>query len=343
MRGLILPLACILWTAEAAAQNEKDEAARLLNAKGMVRVGDTWCVLDEVRLRSAVEPLDRWERRCVALQQQVDDLLQQNRAAGTELSQAQAALKQAQDLLKLLPSGNAQRAAVEEESKQQTTRAQTAKSHFVVPDRLGQDPPLKPALLELIQVRQDLMVSLATIRELAENLDGRYAPLREDAAVSAALRTLGSPHTMGPLRKYDAELRRAGKIEQTTLGGRVPIYREGKKLRVNALLNERTPATFTLLESGGATWITAGIAEAAGIVPTADARRATVRPSPQRTFSAPIVKIAKLRLGKWVLKDVEACILPPEGEDLGAQISREASATAKIVVDPQQLNVRVEE
>ena len=342
--GLLVLAVCVLpCGTKASAQTEKDDAARLLAAKGMVRIGDTWCVPDEVRLRNAIEPLDRGERRCVALQQQVDELIRQNTAAGTELTQAQAALKQAQELLKSLPGGNAQRPAVEEEIKQQTARMQAAKARYVAGDRWGQDVPLKPLLLELIQVRQDVMVSLATIRELAGSIGSLYAPLREDREVSAALRTLGSPQAMGPIRTYDTDLRRATKIEQTTLGGRVPIYREGKKLRVNALLNEQTPATFTLLESRGETWIPASMAEAVGIVPAADARRAMIRATPQRTLAVQVVSIPKLRIGKWVLKDVEAYLLPPEGEDLGAQLSRDTPAAAKVVVDPQQLNVRVDE
>ncbi|HZZ71691.1 MAG TPA: retroviral-like aspartic protease family protein [Pirellulales bacterium] len=327
----------------APSEKELEGARQMLTATFHLTSANTvWCLPAELELRTAIGTLDRLDKHCFQAQQQVDDWLQQNRTIGVELTHAQAAVKQLQETEQALPAGSGPRQKLDDDLKLLNGKILALKGRWIPADRLGQEAPLKPALVDWIQTREDLTLAILTIRQLAPRLDADYEPLRKNAAVGAALQTLGARNVLGPRRKYDADLRRAVHFENRLLGGPVPIYREGNKIRVNAIVNEHVPATFTFQASAGANWIPASLAEAAGIQPSDTSPRSTIRPQPGRVLEVRTVTIAKLRLGNRVLTNVEAFLLPPEGEDLGAQLNREVVGSTKLVLDPATLGLRVE-
>jgi hypothetical protein len=88
--------------------------------------------------------------------------------------------------------------------------------------------------------------------------------------------------------------------------------------------------------------LTRSAAEAAGLAVAADAPRETISRSPQQQTTARRVEVARLRLGKCVLKQVAVFVLPAEAEDWGCQISRDALAGHSVQIEPERLRMSID-
>ena len=105
---------------------------------------------------------------------------------------------------------------------------------------------------------------------------------------------------------------------------------------------EETPATFTWRTSDEPTIITASLAESAGIETPDDAPRVELRIGRRRRLTARQVKIPYVRFGKYLVRDVPAYVLPPEGEDLGSQIGQFALKGYRVSAEPGRLRLVIE-
>ena len=209
------------------------------------------------------------------------------------------------------------------------------------PQRLGGVGLTRQAAGEMVAARMSLLVLLAKIRQHVGLLNEDYRPLRGDSSVTEALAGAGAEQRLGPARDYAGDLKPVAKLERVLGAADLPFYRQGGRLRVSVLVNHRTPATMTLLESGGQTLIPASLLQAAGIDIPADAPRVVLSVG-GRTLQARRVRIDYLQVGSAVLRDVEALALPPEGEDLGARLAPRALSGYKVKLDALRLRLHFE-
>jgi hypothetical protein len=106
------------------------------------------------------------------------------------------------------------------------------------------------------------------------------------------------------------------------------------------IVNERAPVTFTWLSSNEPLVLTDAVAEAAGLERnSADADRVVIRVEPNRTLSASPATVATIRLGQHILHDVDALVLPPEAEDLGARIGVDAWSGYNVTLQLDRLRL----
>jgi hypothetical protein len=172
-------------------------------------------------------------------------------------------------------------------------------------------------------------------------LDEEYEPLKQEPRLIRALRQIDGSHRIGPLRDYEDRLVQLAPYERLVFTSELPLYRLGDRLRVSLILGDQTPATFTWQESHEPTVITASLAEAAGIAAAESASRVPVPAGGDRRVWTREVVIPYLRLGRHVVKDVPALLLPPEAEDLGSQIGSVALPGYQAVAEPARLRLLV--
>ena len=60
-----------------------------------------------------------------------------------------------------------------------------------------------------------------------------------------------------------------------------------------------------------------------------------------RVIAVRKVRIPRLRIGKTIIEDVAAVVLPPEHEDLGGRISMEGFGSYRPTLDTQHLWLRL--
>jgi hypothetical protein len=324
----------VAWCATPGhAQSQAQAEAVLDNEFGLVRQGkEAWILPREVELRQRLDSLP--------------ELLDQMRKAHISINEARelnlARLPQRQAEEQALKKKAAKFGSTDPKRKQIEEEIKALDRVAVAPEKLGGAPVVQQQLIHLISARGTALLGVSAARRDASALSDEYRPLLENEDVRAALRQLGGEHRLGPLRDYASDVRSLDAVEQFVFAQPQPLYLQSGRLRLGAILGERIPVTFSWSPKNEPTLITANIAQAAGIQPDASAPQTTVACPGGRSFAARRVVLESLRFGKHMLRDVEAFVLPPEGEDCGARISPAAFKGYRVVAEPALLHFRIE-
>lgn len=309
-----------------------DPGAFLRRDKGLTRIagGSVWLSETEKHLRDRVRGLAELRRQILNLQRSLEERCQNNLVLWETNRRRIETLRKA---LSSLNSDDPKKKQIERQIKELETQA-------VEPRRLPAEADVRARLVELTNLRSRLGLSVIVIRRLKAAMDSEYKQLAGDPDVTAALSQLGDSHRLGPTNNgYATTIRQLGEYERVAFTDRLPLYVQSGKTRVGAILNERTPVTFTWQASNDPTVLTASIAESAG-VNIADSAEVFEMPF-GRTRRLPTrrVVVRSIRFGEHVLHDVPAYVLPPEGEDLGARIGAEAFGDAQATVELERLRL----
>ena len=326
-------LACTAaWPAAAADVAELDPAA-VLAQHGLARVDRVWVLADELRLRRDLAELPKRRERLLAVEHDLDQRIEKNRQRWQEAQPAIAALRQS---LARLGSEDPQRQLL----AQQIDALAAAAAE---PTKIGAKSEVRSRVLVWIDERNSLASALASIRGTIGRLGELYEQLAQTPGVAEALRQIGDKNRLGPQRSLAADRERLSEYEKVTYTPWVPIFFQGAQLRLTALIDDLTPVTFTWIDSGGPGIIlTRTAAEAAGLKIPAAAPQEAVAISPQKRTTAWRINVARLRLGKCVLQDASVLVLPPEAEDWGCQLSREALSGHALRLEPERLRLSID-
>lgn len=285
--------------------------------------------------------------RDVALRlEQLPNLVNQVRTLSTEVAEARkrnlVAWLQRQALEKALRKTASKLSPGDPERKEMEESLKKLDLLAVAPDKLGGAPAMQSRLIDMTIARNSILLGAAAVREDIAMLASEYTALRNNQAVIDALERLGANHRLGPLRQYANDLSSLNEFEQFVYEQPTPLYLESGRVRVGAILNEESPITFTWRSGAEPTVIPCSTAQNAGIQPPADAPLVPLRFERGRRLPSRRIVLASIRFGRHVLRDVEAYVLPPEGEDLGAQIGRSAFAGFQVTPELVHLHFRIE-
>ncbi len=332
--GVLLALFLLGDGRYGVAQAPCDAETTLSDVYGLSRRGksEVWITPTETSLRRNIAELPRLVDYAKTLQEGIVLARERNRVLWAQRLAIEETLKKKTPQLS---PGDPKRKQLEENLKQLDALA-------VAPEKLGGAPSVQPHLIDVTNTRHAILLSVFAARRDAAALKNEYTKLKEDATVRAALSRLEGDHRLGPLRDYSSDLRRLDEYEQFVYSHPQPIYLQSGQIRVGAILNDRTPATFTWRDSNKPTLITATMAQRAGIKADNTSQPFVVRYPDGRSLSAYHAKLKSLRFGSCVLYDVDCYILPPEGEDRGAEISATAFAGYRVSVEPAMLRMRIE-
>ncbi len=317
--SLLLLATMIRPTPNRAADESSRRAETFLRRdRGLTRVpgGDVWLSTSEYQVRENLRGLDDARRDVVIRQRELDERARRNRVTWETCQRQIAALRNA------LSSPEADDA----DKRKIRQRIEEWRSRAIDPKKLAAEPDVRLLLIQLINDRDRLALTLISLRRSIPRIGPEYERLAADDEVQAALRQLGPSHRLGPLSEnYGKELRRLPDYERIVFTPWVPVYLHRGRVRVGLIVNERTPVTFTWQDSNDPLVMPDTIAEAAGIERAARGEPAVpIQLGRGRRLLTHSRTVSAIRLGKYVLGDVPCLVLPPEAEDVGAQIGIDA-------------------
>jgi hypothetical protein len=313
-----------------------DATTETLQTKyGLTKLGERlWVLPQEIELRGKLAELPKRRERLIAVEKDLDGVVQKNQRSWDESRPAAAVLKQS---LARLSSADPQRELLERQM--QALEANTRE-----PRKLGSRGDVRLLVIELASQRCEMLAAIVWIREAVPAIIDQYRTLSGDAELSGALRNAGEDQRLGPQRAYKADLRRLEDYEQLAATPWVPTFLQGGQTRLTLLLDERATATFTWTgDADQPVVLTASAAQAAALVVPVDAARETIQAAPNREVTAQRITIGYLRLGRCVLRGVRGYVLPPEAEDLGNRLGPSALAQHRVRMEPERLRMWIDE
>ncbi|HEV2969949.1 MAG TPA: retropepsin-like aspartic protease [Pirellulales bacterium] len=338
-------VACLtVWTSVGrSADSGEPSPEAVLQEHGLSKVGKLWILPEEQELRDRLATLERFEKRHREARASVEQLLDANEATFARLSKLEESAEKTRELAAAAKAGTAQRKQLDAEQKNADAAVEQLRKVYIPPEKLGMGPPLKTALMDLVNARTDATLKLLAYRDTPDDLPQRYERLGKDPAIAAALAALPTPGQLGPLKGLKDTWRLfVDKLDSNLLGNTLPIYREGRAIRLTAIVDDRRPLTFTFGNAGESTVIAQNLAETAGLAVGPDARKVKYHIAEGRDVMAQIAKIAQLRIGRRVWKNVEFYILPPEAADVGARISPNSLPGYHLTINPSRFQLTIE-
>jgi hypothetical protein len=329
-----LVLLMLTATSLAVDEDPRSAAAELHTKHGLVKTtGRVWGLPLETQLLARLKRLPDLRERILTTTREIEEAIVRNELAW---QQAAPALEELRKQLAELSTGDPQRSLVSD----QLERLQASVVH---PAQLAGRGPVRTELIRLAQNRCTLILDLVWIRHTATELADRYQQLAAEGEVMRLIEQTGKQCRLGPLRNYAAEVRRLNDYEKLASAPNAPIYLQNGQARVTVAVNDATCVTFTWSDDSDAvTFLPASALEAAGIEIPGDAPREMLRIGNRRIEARQIV-LPSLRLGSCHAKSVAAYVLPPEAEDLGAQLTPLAISPCRTRLELTKARLATEE
>lgn len=315
----------------AEAKDSQGPEHRLQKQFGLIRLsGGVWRLPLEADLKEKLVQLPLLRESVVTAEKELEERTAANRRAWTEAAPSLETLKQA--LGRLSPT-DPQRIPL----AQQLTMLEAAVSE---PSRLSLRGEVRARLVAFSRDRSLLQLALLWIRAQVPRLTEEYARLAKLPDVATALNQLGN-EKLGPLKNYHLEVKRLTDYDKLVFTDWLPVYQQAGQTRLSSIVNEQAPVTFTWSEdSDGKLILPASVLEPCGLSLPENSPRQTIKLA-DRTLTVRELTIPTLRLGRHVAKNLTAWVLPPEGEDLGARLPRQALAGLCINIELDRLRLTV--
>jgi len=304
---------------------------RLQKEFGLVRLsGTVWGLPLEVQLKEKLAQLPLLRESVVTAEKELDDRAAANRRAWTEAAPTMETMKQA--LGQLSPT-DPKRAPL----AQQLAALETSVSE---PSRLSLRGEIRNRLIAFSRDRSLLALALLWIRAQVPQMTEQYAKLAQREELTAALKQLGNDR-LGPQKNYTPEVKRLAEYDKLVFTDWLPAYQQATQTRFSAIVNEQAPVTFSWTEETGAELLLPSSAvEPCGLTIPERAPQQVVKLGERRLMATKIT-IPSLRLGRHLAKNIAALVLPPEGEDLGAQLPRHLLSGLRINIELDRLRMTI--
>ena len=158
---------------------------------------------------------------------------------------------------------------------------------------------------------------LLAARRLHDRAEEQYARLTENGQVRSVVDKYnakeGSSVELGPSRRFLSDARRLGRLEEGIVSERIPLRRgAGGLWHVTVMLNGRHAQEMAIDTGASVVALPWAVAQQAGLTPTANDPTMQIQVADGRVLQAKRVIAKTVRVGKFVAKDVECTVLPPE-------------------------------
>ena len=310
------------------------QARRVLLSRGLVPSGQIWISHRELWVKRSVDALEGLERRHQQAIAKADEMLAANEAirARLVLAEESARTKGRTDTNRPHPSSARQAGRTASPSSSAELTSQ-------LPDvtGLGEQTPLQLAMIELANARTALQLAVLRITREAPRLEAEYKALESNTDVRSALEAIPPNARLGPASNYQREIVKAEAVRAVAFKSEIPGYFESGLFRLQTIVNEIQPVTFTLVKNGPSV-VTASVAQQLGL-PGRHTPRMQEMDLDGRRLAVYPVRLGELRLGSIVIKNVAAVVLPPDAEDLGSRLSASSPTGYQATLHPRQMKL----
>lgn len=322
---------------------DEESARQLLESRGLVAVGNLWMLKEDVAVRRKLDLLDQSLRLLQKAIDKAEELIEENEKLGVELQRARSALDQRQAAR--AGNGNSAERAAKERLQDQVAKLQQRvrqlEALYMPPQEFCEHPDSRATVIAINAARYRIAVSLAELPTRVFTIENDYAVLRKDPKVMATLAALGPQIRLASGTSVSKNRQRLARAERVAFGDWVPIYAESGRIRVAAIVEERTPTTLTYQPGSGPALLPDSVIQKAEVEIPADAPAAIYEPGDGRRIPVRVVTIRYLRVGETLLEDVKIYALPPEGEDLGGRITDESLGRYTARLDLAHLRMQI--
>lgn len=310
-----------------------------LRAYGLQRVEKTWVVPAEMELHDRLEDLGKLERRLQDSKRECDTQIAAIEQLRAQLKTAEETKARLATVLKTSPAGQL-RTMLERDQKEQTQLAAKLKEGLPPTDTLGGLAPLKGVLAEQCALRTELALGVIDASRLEAGLAKQYAELASNNDVKNALAELNS-QTLGPAKRLTGEQKTLLKYRAAAMAATVPIYREGKRVRVSLILNEELPATLTWHDEHDATLLPYSLAQNLGLTEKLPSKQEQLAlPKEKLTLQGWFMTLERIRLGQALAEKTPVFVLAPEHEALGGRLGYEMQKELLLTLDAERLQIK---
>ena len=326
-RGLtaFLAAAAILWLAivsSSMAAPPVSPAVATLTEKGLVKKGNFWILAEEAKLLEFDKSLKDLEKRCRDAQLVYDETVRQNKINKEQYDKAKKEYEQIQKLLKgggLTPQ---QQSNLNTEAGKRAPVIQKLEPLLIDLTNGRQDGAFRKMTADLNAARSELILALGQVEENSPDaLDEKYQAVRDDEELKAALAKAGPGAKLGPSRNFKKDPIKTATAEKLVFTNSLPLYLDDQRLVFDVVLNDKLTYPITDGRANDFTMLPAKVIESSGQKITEDAPQITLNANKQ-AYKCRLVKLKSMRLGKYVLTDVEVVALPDDAALLQPAIGR---------------------
>ncbi|MFP6613676.1 MAG: hypothetical protein VB835_15295 [Pirellulales bacterium] len=333
--------AVLITGPQIAYANEKVIA--LLENRGLVQSGNRWSLAEDLVLARKSESLDRAVRQLQFARGRAANLVAQNKQYGDELKRSKDRIsKLTQQKQKLSGAKNKElREKLQEQIASLQPRIAALEKAVSAPHKLCERREAHEAITTVNAQQQRITLLLKEMPSQIFLMENKYNRLREDRQLMQAIGLLGPQARLASganSGKYRQQLDRARRM---ITGDWIPVFRQNGHLRIAAIIERQTPATFTYHPGSGPAFLPASVVRKAGIKIPNNADEAVFRCADGRRLPVRVIKISYLQLGSSLLESVQIYALPPEGEDLGARITDESLGRFNAQLDLPNLRMKI--
>lgn len=168
----------------------------------------------------------------------------------------------------------------------------------------------------LTEAREAYLQFVLDARKRADAIQADYATRAADATVREAVAELSAAdskeYKFGPSPAFQAALRKLTTLEDAVLSETIDLERDGKVLRASVSVNGGKPHAM-MVDSGSSTvLVPARFAEEFGVVPGEYDQKVMCTLADGNQVEGTLKKLGSVRVGKFIVKDVECVVLGPE-------------------------------
>lgn len=338
---LLAIFACPATSQSFAQQDPPPDAAARLEARGLIRSGNTWVTAQENELRELLAKVRKQDAELRAAAKQADQALAEN---NRQLALVNQARKEAEEFGRQIDSGTLNVKQINQLTLEFNRRVefinQAGPNLFDAASRVN-SIPLGRLQQKRMELRNSLQESLAKVDRLAETWESSYEGLKDDPAIAADLAEMGKQYRLGPAKNYAPDLARLNRARTSVQDGQIPVNREEDDYRLWVIFNDQQGLQFVYRPDAQWNILTPAAVEELGLEVPADSTEESLSYLPDREVTGRKLPPVSLRLGNQVFPEVTFYVVGVKDADLGSSLGNSALAGAKIEFLPQLLTLKL--
>jgi clan AA aspartic protease (TIGR02281 family) len=175
---------------------------------------------------------------------------------------------------------------------------------------------VKTARGKATDIREEFVVEILGMRELADKVVRRWETAAADPALKKALdetnSATGKTWALKPSQQFVASEKQLKALEESMISESIKLRNDGGSLWVDVSINGKKSEEFVVDSGASSISIPVRMATALGIEPKDSDPDVTVSLADGSTVDGKLIKIENVRVGKFVVEQVECVVLGPE-------------------------------